>query len=99
MKLTKSQRHKYYKKALESFLVEPEFLCVILKGFLDTDYCTSMLMYDVQGSFPELLKRKPEGVGMFWWGIQIMHKEGITPRLKVLRACIRETAPNKRKTR
>lgn len=97
MKLTKAQRHVYYKLALQEYELRPSYLCGVLR-YVMKEY---VHLDDVAELFPELKKRKPTKtangghlkVWTTWWPRYIGYRE----RPKVLRACIRETAPKKRK--
>lgn len=100
MKLTKAQRHKYYKGALNQLAYPSQAICEELFSvmedspeinFLELPYC-----WEIANMFPELLRKEPVGRerGLFWWP---KTEKGLSARKKVLRACIRETAPKKRK--
>lgn len=94
MKLTLSQRHKYYKEALG-----------MLEDYNSHGVCYLLCLaygnasYNFQGRvlnyFPEFKAKKPTNVSKdkFWWN---WDDKGNKKRLAALRACIRETAPKKK---
>jgi hypothetical protein len=98
MKLTKEQRHKHY-KVLESILVKGThgnfpWICNILS----TEFKSQITDY------PELIKRQPiydaDGNRMeciCGYGVAWFKEEDVRPRIKIVRACIRETEPKPRK--
>ena len=96
MKLTKAQRHSYYKKALTTFNERDDggALCLILNYIIGwEDYS----MKEVRDMLPELKKKKPRSIKYkdgLWWPST---KEGNLKRRACLKACIRETAPKRKK--
>jgi hypothetical protein len=96
MKLTKAQRHKIYKRCLNECLDCKKsgslfYICWALAQAIGGNYHSGTVDYDI---FPEFMSKKPteETSHSAWFG-----SEDYDSRIKVLRACIRQTAPKKRK--
>jgi hypothetical protein len=92
MKLTKAQRHEIYNGALH--LLEDgssDFICCAISRFNEGNW-------PKKTQFPEFYKKepkeKPKDGTTKWWPLD---DSGFEERKRVLRACIRETAPKKRK--
>lgn len=91
MKLTKEKRHKYYKLALSILLEKSSnfHICSILYRLIDLEEWPNAEL------FPEFFAKRPttpcpDGTSKWWTS------RDKKSRIKVLRACIRETAPKKR---
>ena len=96
MKLTKAQRHECYTQAVKMHETGMKnFMCSSLSGALKSiGIEKEVSSYEViDFYFPELVAKRPiitETVNC-WWNIYEQKQ-----RIKVLRACIRETAPRKK---
>lgn len=97
MKLTKAQRHGYYKEALAS---DEELnyngICDKMAVLFERDFGGFFDCGHVPPLLPEFAKFKTTDADGWWWPLD---EDGLKERKKVLRACIRETMPKKRKTR
>ena len=91
MKFTKAQRHKIYKVVIENDVCH-NGICHVIVLYLLVAYGVDIFCTHVPDYFPELRKRKPKHDLAHWWPLNDRES-----RLKVLRACIRETAPKKLK--
>lgn len=94
MKLTKAQRHKYYKEALKQLSPDEGICCILSYVVLGCSNHITIVKY-----FPELIKFKPPNTMnyVYWFGWPDM--DTYEERKKVLRQCIRETSPKKRLNR
>lgn len=90
---TKAKRHDFYKKAATEYnKTELMFICSALDSvFFEA---TRRIPCVTARYFPELLKHKPKGsvLGAAWFDFGDRKR-----RIKILKACIKETAPKKRK--
>jgi hypothetical protein len=97
MKLTKAQRHEYYKRALEDLKAEIEMgrFCLCICPNLG-EYIKNHNALVLMSAFPEFFDKKPNNADLEeeWWP----YNDGES-RIEVLELCVRETAPKKRKTR
>lgn len=100
MKPNKSQRHKYYKEALVKLRDKnrkgANGLCIILGYIMEPkEYHLPIYYQNVIDSFPELLAKRPKHItyrGSVWF--PEADKES---RIAILKSCIKQTAPKKRK--
>lgn len=92
MKLSRSQRHKCYKFALKFINFDEIFLCYLLSSALRAEMNMVIIPKEIPDLFPEFKNRKPDDHKLYmgWWSMT-----DIDSRIKVLHACIRETAPKK----
>ena len=93
MKLTKRERHKHYKLALESIKNDTQtFACCALQySFKTPEWWYGLDRPEkVSSIFTEFGKKKPKNRSFVWWPD---NKEGKNKRIKALEECIEETKP------
>jgi len=103
MKFTKRQRNKYYKDTLQHLInhifeneniIRVYSICWSLEDILEKDMEITATYTQILTWFPELEKRNPNSTehGSFWYD-----RSDKDSRVKVLKACIKETNPKPKK--
>jgi len=101
MKLTKRQRHSYYKKALLSVRLVPNssdkvgyydrFICISLKKTVFGFGITTNTVPDLFPEFKKWKEKRKYFTTNAWW-----NPNNKSIRVRVLNQCIKETSPKKK---
>jgi len=98
MKLTKKERCKYYKKAIERVKDGrnyERFICIALRNIVNERKDEHIGADEVRIIFKEFGEKIPSSVSWLagsWW-----REEDIESRITVLKKCVKETSPNPKK--